>query len=255
MLRPRKYSYLGNVLLVIAVFSIHAAAQDKNIWQEYRPSIILAMPVNQKVILFQYNVVIYAPEKKLTTLGATLPGITYRPLAKNGKGTWLELWAGALFAWTDNYHSTNSFETRPVVGVRTYVPNLKKVNVINFGRYEYRAFKEGDKKTSQPRFRNRVSLEVPLAKGDKRWAAKTYYTAVDVEPFWRLDDNFMEKVRLRGTLGYIAKKRLAFEFIYHAEWAGSKGAPKKYVGNIWRLSIKFLFPRGKGIFPRIDIDD
>ena len=255
MLRPRKYSYLGNVLLVIAVFSIHAAAQDKNIWQEYRPSIILAMPVNQKVILFQYNVVIYAPEKKLTTLGATLPGITYRPLAKNGKGTWLELWAGALFAWTDNYHSTNSFETRPVVGVRTYVPNLKKVNVINFGRYEYRAFKEGNKTTSQPRFRDRVSIEIPLAKGDKRWAAKTYYTAVDVEPFWRLDDNFMEKVRLRGTLGYIAKKRLAFEFIYHAEWAGSKGAPKKYVGNIWRLSIKFLFPRGKGIFPRIDIDD
>ena len=255
MLRPRKYSYLGNVLLVIAVFSIHAAAQDKNIWQEYRPSIILAMPVNQKVILFQYNVVIYAPEKKLTTLGATLPGITYRPLAKNGKGTWLELWAGALFAWTDNYHSTNSFETRPVVGVRTYVPNLKKVNVINFGRYEYRAFKEGDKKTSQPRFRNRVSLEVPLAKGDKRWAAKTYYTAVDVEPFWRLDDSFMEKVRLRGTLGYIVKKRLAVEFIYHAEWAGSKRAPKQFVGNIWRVSIKFLFPRGKGIFPRIDIDD
>jgi len=255
MLRPRKYSYLGNVLLVIAVFSIHAAAQDKNIWQEYRPSIILAMPVNQKVILFQYNVVIYAPEKKLTTLGATLPGITYRPLAKNGKGTWLELWAGALFAWTDNYHSTNSFETRPVVGIRTYVPNLKKVNVINFGRYEYRAFKEGDKKTSQPRFRNRVSLEVPLAKGDKRWAAKTYYTAVDVEPFWRLDDSFMEKVRLRGTLGYIVKKRLAVEFIYHAEWAGSKRAPKQFVGNIWRVSIKFLFPRGKGIFPRIDIDD
>jgi len=255
MLRPRKYSYLGNVLLVIAVFSIHAAAQDKNIWQEYRPSIILAMPVNQKVILFQYNVVIYAPEKKLTTLGATLPGITYRPLAKNGKGTWLELWAGTLFAWTDNYHSTNSFETRPVVGVRAYVPNLKKVNVINFGRYEYRAFKEGDKKTSQPRFRNRVSLEVPLAKGDKRWAAKTYYTAVDVEPFWRLDDSFMEKVRLRGTLGYIVKKRLAVEFIYHAEWAGSKGAPKQFVGNIWRVSIKFLFPRGKGIFPRIDIDE
>ena len=65
----------------------------------------------------------------------------------------------------------------------------------------------------------------------------------------------MEKVRLRGTLGYIVKKRLAVEFIYHAEWAGSKGAPKQFVGNIWRVSIKFLFPRGKGIFPRIDIDD
>jgi hypothetical protein len=65
----------------------------------------------------------------------------------------------------------------------------------------------------------------------------------------------MEKVRLRGTLGYIMKKRLAVEFIYHAEWAGGKGKPKNYVGNIWRVSLKILLPRGKGIFPRIDIDE
>ena len=255
MLERRTYSYLANVLLVIAIFSIHAAAQDRNIWNEYRPSLISAMPINEKWIAWQYNVLVYAPEKKLTTIGVTMPGITYRPLAKKGKGTWLELWAGTLFTYTDNYNKTNSWEIRPVVGVRTFLPNTKKVNIINFGRYEYRNFKEGDSTTSQPRYRHRVSLEVPLAKGDRRWQPKTYYTAVDVEPFWRLDNKFMEKVRLRGTLGYIVKKRLAAEFIYHAEWAGSKGKPKNYVGNIWRVSIKFLFPRGKGIFPRIDIDD
>ena len=44
----RKYLYLANVLLVIAIFSIPAAAQDKNIWHEYRPSIIVAMPINEK---------------------------------------------------------------------------------------------------------------------------------------------------------------------------------------------------------------
>jgi hypothetical protein len=108
MLRRRKFPYLAGVLLVIAIFSINVAAQDKdkniNVWQEYRPSLIIVMPVNEKWILFQYNVIIYAPEKKLTTIGITLPGVTYRPLAKNGKGTWLELWAGTLFAWTDNYH-------------------------------------------------------------------------------------------------------------------------------------------------------
>jgi hypothetical protein len=243
MLRRREYLYLANVLLVIAIFSIHTAAQDKNIWQEYRPSIIAAMPVNEKVILFQYNVLIYAPEKKLTTIGVTLPGVTYRPFAKNGKGTWLELWAGTLFAWTDNYHTTNSFELRPVAGVRTFVPNTKKVNIINFGRYEYRKFFEGDRSSEQPRFRDRVSIEIPLAKGDRRWGAKTFYTAADVEPFWRLDDKFMEKVRLRGTLGYIVKKRLAVEFIYHAEWAGAKGKPKPFVGNIWRFSVKFCSER------------
>jgi len=255
MLHRRRYPFLANVLLVIAIFSIQAAAQDRNIWSEYRPSLISAMPINEKWIAWQYNVLVYAPEKKLTTLGVTMPGITYRPLASKGSGTWLELWAGTLFTYTDNYNKTNSWEVRPVVGVRTFVPNKTKVNIINFGRYEYRAFLEDNKTTSQPRFRDRVSIEIPLAKGDKSWAPRTFYAAGDVEPFWRLDDKFLEKVRVRGTIGYIVRKRLSVELIYHAEFAGSRGEPKKFVGNIWRVSIKFLFPRGKGIFPRIDIDD
>ena len=251
----RKYQYIAKVLLVIAILSTQATAQDKNIWNEYRPSLVFAMPINQKWIAWQYNVLVYAPEKKLTTLGVTGPGFTYRPKATKTSGGWLELWAGTLFAPSDNYHTSNSFETRPVVGVRTFVPRLKKVNVINFGRYEYRAFKEGDSRTSQPRFRDRVAVEIPLAKGDKAWTPKTYYTVADVEPFWRLDDGFLEKVRVRGTIGYIVRKRFAVEFIYHAEFAGSKGEPKKFVGNLFRVNFKFLFARGKGIFPRIDIDD
>jgi hypothetical protein len=255
-MRRWKYSYLANVLLVIAIFSIPAAAQDRNIWQEYRPSLVFAMPVNEKWIAWQYNVFVYSPEKKLTTLGITGPGITYRPYAKKGESGWLELWAGTLFAPTDNYHKSNSFEIRPVVGARVFMPpNEKKINIWNFGRYEYRAFHQDKHWTSQPRFRDRTAVEIPLAKGDKRWAPRTWYTVGDVEPFWRLDDGFLEKIRVRGTIGYIVKKRLAVEFIYHAEFAGSKGEPKKYVGNLWRLNIKFLLPRGKGIFPRIDIDD
>ena len=141
------------------------------------------------------------------------------------------------------------------MGVRAYVPNTKKVNISTLRGTSTGLFYQNNTWTSQPRFRDRVAVEIPLAKGDKRWTPGTYYTAGDVEPFWRLDDKFLEKVRVRGTLGYIVKKRLAVEFIYHAEFAGSKGQPKKFVGNIWRFNIKFLFPRGKGIFPRIDIDD
>jgi hypothetical protein len=215
----------------------------------------MAMPINEKLIVWQYALGVYSPEKKLTTIGTAGPGIIYRPKAKKGSGGWFELWAGTLFAWTDNYHTTNSFELRPVVGVKMFAPNKKKLNIYNFARYEYRKFFQGNSSNEQPRFRDRTGIEIPLAKGDKRWAPRTFYTAADVEPLWRLDDKFLEKIRVRGTLGYIVKKRMAVEFIYHAEFAGSKGAPKKYVGNLWRFSLKFLFPRGKGIFPRIDIDD
>ena len=136
----KKYQYLAKVLFLIAIFSIHTAAQDRNIWNEYRPSLVFAMPINEKWITWQYNVLVYAPEKKLTTLGVTGPGITYRPKAKKGDGGWLELWAGTLFAKTDNYHTSNSFEIRPVVGIRTFLPNTGKMNIFNFGRYEYRLF-------------------------------------------------------------------------------------------------------------------
>src|SRR5687767_6698847 len=255
MLRRRKYSYLANILLVIAVFSIPTAAQDQNIWNEYRPSLVFAMPINEKWIAWQYNVLVYAPEKKLTTLGITGPGITYRPKATKGEGGWIELWAGTLFAPSDNYNKSNSFEVRPVGGIRVFAPNTGKINVFNFARYEYRLFFQDNKTTSQPRLRDRTAVEIPLAKGEKAWAPKTFYTVGDVEHFWRLDDGFLEKVRVRGTIGYIVKKRLAVEMIYHIEFAGSKGEPKKYVGNLWRLNIKFLLPRGKGIFPRIDIDE
>ena len=251
----RKYPYLAKVMLLIAVFSINAAAQDQNIWNEYRPSLVFAMPINEKWIAWQYNVLVYAPEKKLTTLGITGPGITYRPKAKKDSGGWIELWAGTLFAPSDNYNKSNSFEVRPVGGIRVFAPNTGKINVFNFARYEYRLFFQDNHTTSQPRFRDRTAVEIPLAKGEKAWAPKTFYTVADVEPFWRLDDRFLEKVRVRGTIGYIVKKRLAVEMIYHIEFAGSKGEPKKYVGNLWRLNIKFLLPRGKGIFPRIDIDE
>ena len=251
----RKYQYIAKVLLVIAILSTQATAQDKNIWNEYRPSLVFAMPINEKWIAWQYNVLVYAPEKKLTTLGVTGPGFTYRPKATKTSGGWLELWGGTLFAPSDNYHTSNSFEVRPVGGIRVFVPNTGKLNVFNFGRYEYRLFFQDHKTTSQPRFRDRVAVEIPLAKGDKAWTPKTYYTVADVEPFWRLDDGFLEKVRVRGTIGYIVRKRFAVEFIYHAEFAGSKGEPKKFVGNLFRVNFKFLFARGKGIFPRIDIDD
>jgi len=117
------------------------------------------------------------------------------------------------------------------------------VNISNFGRYEYRLFLENHHTTSEPRYRNRVAAEIPLAKGDRAWTPKTFYTVGDVEPYWRLDDKFLEKVRLRGTLGYIVKKRLSVEIIYHAEFAGSKGEPKEFVGNIWRVNFKCVFPR------------
>lgn len=249
MPQRRKYLYLTNVLLVIAIFSIHAAAQDNNITNEYRLTATSAMPINKKWIAWQYTMLLSSPDKSVNTIAISPPGIVYKPK------DWIELWAGLLPSYNNNYHTSNSWEIRPVGAIKLYVPNDKKLNISNFARYEIKLIHQDKSSTSIPRFRDRTAVEVPLAKGEKRWKPRTFYAVGDVEPIWRLDDKFLEKIRVRGTLGYIVKKRLSVEFIYHVEFSGSKGEPKKYSGNIWRLNFKLLFPRGKGLFPRIDIDD
>lgn len=249
MLQRRKYLYLANVLLVIAILSIRTAAQDNNITNEYRLTATSAMPINKKWILWQYTMLLSSPDKSVSTIAISPPGIVYRPK------DWIELWAGLLPSYNNNYHTSNSWEIRPVGAIKLYVPNEKKLNISNFARYEIKLIHQDNNTTSVPRYRNRVAVEVPLAKGEKRWKPRTFYAVGDVEPIWRLDDKFLEKIRVRGTLGYIVKKRLSIEFIYHAEFSGPKGEPKKFSGNIWRMNFKLLFPRGKGLFPRIDIDD
>lgn len=249
MLRRRKYLCLANALLVIAIFSIRAAAQDNNITNEFRFTVTSAMPINKKWIAWQYTMLLSSPDKSVSTIAISPPGIVYKPKE------WVELWAGILPSYNNNYHTTNSWELRPVGAIKVYVPNEKKLNISNFARYEYKFIYQNHHTTTIPRYRNRVAVEVPLAKGEKRWKPRTFYANGDVEPIWRLDDKFLEKIRVRGTLGYIVKQKLSVEFMYHAEFSGPKGEPKKFTGNIWRFNIKLLFPRGKGLFPRIDIDE
>jgi hypothetical protein len=73
---------------------------------------------------------------------------------------------------------------------------------------------------SIPRFRNRIGFDVPLQKGDRRWTPRTFYSLTDFEPIWRLDDKYLEKIRLRAGAGYIINK-------------------------IWRSS-SFITPSGRG---------
>ena len=67
MLRRRKYSYLASVLLVIAIFSTHAAAQDNNITNEYRFTVVSAIPINKKWIAWQYSMILTSADKSVTT--------------------------------------------------------------------------------------------------------------------------------------------------------------------------------------------
>lgn len=95
---------------------------------------------------------------------------------------------------------------------------------------------------------------MPLSR-EKAWTAKTFYVLGDVEPIWRLDDKFLQLLRVRNGLGYVINNTWRVEFIYHAELSGGKGLPKDYTGNIWRINFKLNLPR-KGLrHHHLDFDE
>lgn len=232
------------ILVFIAIFPSAATAQDNDITNEYRATLVTSKPVSDKVVLFQYLGFVNAPDKSVKTLYYSPPGVIYKPKP------WLELWAGMFGLYNFNETTANSWELRPLAGVKVYLPNKKKLNIYNFTRFEYRFINQNNETQGIPRIRNRIGIEAPLAKGDKAWTPKTFYALGDVEPIWRLDNDTLQLARLRGGVGYILNKTWRAEFIYHAEFTGD---PKQYTGNIWRINFKLNLPR-KGIRHTHDID-
>ncbi|HRI04821.1 MAG TPA: DUF2490 domain-containing protein [Pyrinomonadaceae bacterium] len=220
------------------------------ITNEYRLTLVISKPVTDKMTLFGYLGVVKAPDKDVGTLYYAPPGVIYRPKK------WVELWAGLFGIYNKSSVTSNSWEMRPLGGIKFYVPNNKKINLYNFTRYEYRFINQNKHFTTQPRLRNRVGIEVPLSQKNA-WTPKSFYTLADVEPIWRLDDKYMSLLRVRGGLGYVVNKTWRAEFIYHTEFSkSSKTQPLSYTGNIWRLNIKLILPRkGKSeqqVVPDID---
>lgn len=244
-----KYFRETAFIAAIFVFSFPAGAQTTagSVTNEYRATFVGSRPVSDKVTLYQYLEFLNSPNKGVKTLYYSLPGVIYKPKP------WMELRAGVFGLYHWNKDTTDSWEMRPRVGVKFYVPNRKKLHIYNFTRFEYRFVRQNDYTQSIPRLRNRVGIEAPLAKQKNAWTPKTFYALADVEPIWRLDDKYLQFVRLRGGAGYIFSKKLRTEVIYYAEFSGPKGAPKEHTGNIWRLNFKLALPR-KGVHHHVDVD-
>jgi hypothetical protein len=250
----RRFHYFAIALAVLlggggAAFAQDAGADD--IRNEARLTLVTTRPAaeREKVVWFQYLGVVNNNDKQLTSYYYSPPGLIYKPTKA------VEIWLGMFGLYTDNKETNNSWELRPLTGLKLYVPNDKHMNVFNFTRFEYRSIHQFGETTNIPRLRNRVGLEAPFTQA-RAWTPKTWYGLADVEPFWRLDKGYLERVRVRGGIGYILNRTWRGEFIYHAEFSGGQGEPKKYTDNIFRLNIKLsLARRGQRMSILPDFDD
>lgn len=244
-----------SVLVVLTGAGRPASAQtadaSDSIRDEYRATLVITRPAaeRERLILFGYLGVVKSEDKHVTTLYYSPPGLIYKPKK------WMEIWGGMFGIYNNYSNQDNSWELRPLTGVKFYAPNKAKANLFNFTRLEYRSIHQSGTTTSTPRLRNRVGLEVPFTQA-RAWAPKTWYGLADVEHFWRLDDGYLERYRVRGGIGYVLNTTWRAEFIYHAEFSGGKGEDKTYKDNIWRLNIKLSLPRrGQRVSIPAEIDD
>jgi hypothetical protein len=136
-------------------------------------------------------------------------------------------------------------ELRPFVGVKFDKSNKRKIEFFNFTRYEARnLYSHGTHDWHlENRVRSRVGAEFPLASVERAWKPKTFYTLLDVEPFWTSGKG-LNMFRFRTGLGYIPSERLRIEFLYHTQWGEATGSDALvYNENIFRLSFKIGLKR------------
>jgi hypothetical protein len=169
------------------------------------------------------------------------PGLIYRV------NSWLQFPGGLDTYYEDNFGSANTLELRPFAGFKLFVPNHSKIELYNYTRYEYRDTEnfETHQWTGYSRIRSRFGIEFPLTSRACAWDPKTFYSLVDVEPFYRFDKDELEPLRVRGGLGYVMNDRIRAELIYTAEFDQSNsGGSLTYNHSVLRLNISIALNKG-----------
>src|SRR5688572_22543594 len=155
LLKPihQKLSLMIALLMIVTTQAV--AQSDPPITNENRFTQIYTKPINKKWVLFAYTGYTKSPEKEYTSVYASPPNIIYIPKQ------WLEFYAAFIAVYTKNKNASHSWEFRPVVAAKLYVPNEKKWFIYSWTRFENRYIRQDGKTQSIPRLRNRFGIEAP----------------------------------------------------------------------------------------------
>ena len=229
-------SCLFILLLTFTVIRPSALLAQEDIGNEYRITLFPSHKVTETIGGFGYLGYVWNPEKNYQTYYLGWPCATYTPKS------WLQFWGGLIGVYTANESKADQLELRPFGGVKLFLPNQLKWNIYNFTRYEYRALQ--DRTTHEwnnySRIRVRFGVEIPLCSTAKAWQPGGFYGLADIEPYYRLDKNEVDPMRIRTGIGYIMKSApLRIELIYHVQYTQPiEESGLTYTDNIFRLNIK-----------------
>ena len=209
--------------------------QSNPVVNEYRVAVFPFHPITENLSGFGYLGYVNNPQGGYLQYHIGYPGFEYtlKP--------WLEIWGALIGNYINNRGGKeDTFELRPFIGAKFEIASKRKIEFFDFTRYEARNLYSHDTHdwSLENRIRSRFGSEIPLTTVAKAWKPQTFYTLVDVEPFW-VAGKGLTMIRFRAGLGYIPSDRLRVEFVYHTQWGESTGSDALvYNQNIFRLNVK-----------------
>jgi hypothetical protein len=202
---------------------------------QYGARLFLHHNIKSSLTGFGYLEYARNPEGAYRSYRLGWPGINY--LAK----PWLQIWTGLISVYTVNQYKADQLELRPYVGLKTFLPNKRKLNLYNFTRFESRSIQDRNSRNwnNSQRIRSRFGAEIPLAPSERAWKPRTFYMMTDGELFFRFEKAALDHWTIRGGMGYITHDLLRLEFTYPARFdRGTTNGPPEYDENIFRLNVK-----------------
>jgi hypothetical protein len=139
--------------------------------------------------------------------------ITYSPRK------WLDLTGAIGLIVADQITAVDTFEVRPVVGVRFKHTIWRGIELSNFGRLEFRFQFDMDNHVlmSDRRYRNRSGAMIPINKTSLS-AVGGYYGIIDAEWFWnsnkQIEERFNSRRRYRAGIGWKMSQTWNFQFLF-----------------------------------------
>ncbi|HKD09894.1 MAG TPA: DUF2490 domain-containing protein [Bryobacteraceae bacterium] len=224
---------LCSALTLLSGRALHG--QSNPVTNEYRVAGFSFYPMTENLSGFGYLGYVNNPQGGYSQYHIGYPGFEYtlKP--------WLEIWGALIGNYVNNRGGKeDTFELRPFIGAKFEVANKRKIEFFDFTRYEARNLYSHDTRdwSLENRIRSRFGSEIPLATVARAWKPQTFYTLLDVEPFW-VAGKGLTMVRFRAGLGYIPNDRLRVEFVYHTQWGEATGSDALvYNQNIFPLNVK-----------------
>jgi hypothetical protein len=173
---------------------------------------------------------------------------------KRSESRHVDILTALTFSYTVQNDTTNSFEIRPMVGVRLYFTPDSRLQTRLTIRYEHRFFKnEGEEGwRSATRLRIRPELIFPVNK-PSFFVDKMLYVLTDIEFYISLDQQvheaFSSRIRNRIGIGYRFNYNFRVEGIYTLQRSRNEiGKGFNTWDNIFRIRFKMYLPFKNKLF-------